>query len=185
MARTSISRPDGLPREVAVPVSVFAALRDELDEEVGTLETVRAMQHAGYTAGLEAALSLNRESGGDAFVLTAPVFWAHLSEYFQKRGWGSLAHFDIHAGIGVLSSPDWAEALPGTRRSNAGCGVSAGFLSGLLSQLAGGAVAVLEARCRSRGDGKCDFAFGSETAIHELYGHMLEGADLEQALQAL
>jgi len=136
-----MSTPSALPREVAVPVSVFAALRDELDEEVGTLETVRALQHAGYTAGLEAALSLNRESGGDAFILTAPVFWAHLSGYFEKRGWGSLVHFDVHAGIGVLSSPDWAEALPGTRRSNAGCGVSAGFLSGLLSQLAGGAVA--------------------------------------------
>jgi hypothetical protein len=180
-----MSSPSAVPREVALPVAVFSALREELDEDYGTLETVRALQHAGYTAGVEAAVALNREAGGDAFTLMAPAFWGHLSSYFEKRGWGSLSHHDVHAGIGVLTSFDWAEALPGTKRSNAGCGVSAGFLSGLLSQLAGGAVAVLEARCRSRGDAECDFAFGSESAIHELYGRMLAGADLEQALQAL
>ncbi len=180
-----MSSPTAVPREVAMPVAVFSALREELDEDFGTLETVRALQHAGYTAGIEAAVAVNKEAGGEAFVLTTQAFWNHLSGYFEKRGWGSLSHHDVHAGIGVLTSLDWAEASPGSSRSNAGCGVSAGFLSGLLSQLAGGAVAVLEARCRSRGDAECDFAFGSETAIHELYGHMLEGADLEQALQAL
>ena len=31
----------------------------------------------------------------------------------------------------------------------------------------------------------CDFAFGSEAAIHDLYGRLLEGADVEGALGAL
>ena len=86
--------------------------------------------------------------------------------------------------MGVVSSSDWAESSSG-KENDSGCGVSSGLLSGLLSQLVGEAVAVLEVRCRSRGDDSCDFAFGSETAIHDLYGKMLDGADLDQALQAL
>lgn len=179
-----MSTTSGAPREVALPVAVFEALRAEIEKDAGTLETVRAMHHAGYRAGLAAALSVNREAGGDAFDLSVPGFWTHLSNYFSKRGWGTLEHQAAHPGVGILSSGDWAESSPGAG-SEAGCGVSSGLLSGLLSQLAGGAVAVLEVRCRSRGDDSCDFAFGSETAIHDLYGRMLDGADLDQALEAL
>lgn len=179
-----MSTTSGAPREVALPVSVFEALRAEFEKDVGTLETVRALHHAGYRAGLQAAASVNRDAGGDAFGLTSPGFWAHLSDYFSKRGWGTLEHRRVHPGVGILSSSDWAESSTGGG-SEAGCGVSAGLLSGLLSQLAGGAVAVLEVQCRSRGDERCDFAFGSETAIHELYGRLLDGVALDQALQAL
>ena len=51
--------------------------------------------------------------------------------------------------------------------------------------MAGGPVAVLEVTCRTRGDDACAFAFGSEGAVHELYGKLLEGADLDGALDAL
>jgi hypothetical protein len=180
-----MSSSNGGPREIAVPVSVFEALRTELEKESGTLQTVRALHLAGYRAGLEAALFLNRESGGDAFGLSEAGFWSHLSDFFAKRGWGSIAHRKVHPGIALLSSPDWAEATPDNVEADAACNFSAGFLSGLLSQLVGGAVAVFEVHCRSRGDATCDFAFGSETAIHDLYGQMLEGADLERALEAL
>ena len=180
-----MSTNSGIPREVALPVTVFKALRTEIEKDAGTLQTVRALHHAGYSAGLAAASSVNREAGGDAFALSSPGFWTHLSHYFGKRGWGSLEHRAIHPGVGLLTSPDWAEAIPGDGGADAGCGVSSGFLSGLLSQLAGGAVAVLEVKCRSRGDDSCDFAFGSETAIHDLYGRMLDGDDLDQALEAL
>ena len=174
----------GVPREVALPVTVFEALRAEVENGAGTLETVRAMHHAGYTAGLSAAFMINREAGGDAFALASEPFWRLLSNYFSTRGWGTLEHRAAHPGIGVLSSGDWAESSAGAG-SEAGCSVSAGLLSGILSQLAGDAVAVLEVRCRSRGHDACDFAFGSETAVHELYGRMLDGADIEHALQAL
>jgi predicted hydrocarbon binding protein len=162
-------------REVAVPVSVFEALRSELEKDAGTLSTVRAMHHAGYEAGLVAAAGVNRAAG----------FWGHLSAYFEKRGWGSLTHRAAHPAVAILSSRDWAEAAPDSPSPEGACSFSAGFLSGLLSQLAGGAIAVLEVECRSRGDQACSFAFGSETAIHDLYGQMLEEADLERALQAL
>lgn len=180
-----MSRRSGGPREIAVPISVFGSLRAELEKEVGMLPTVRALHHAGYHAGLEAATSVNQEAGGDSFRLGQKGFWAHLSDYFSKRGWGTVGHQAPHAGVGILSSADWAEANPEDLRPDASCSFSAGYLSGLLSQLSGGPVAVLEVGCRTRGGDSCDFAFGSETAIHGLYGQMLDGADLHSALEAL
>lgn len=173
------------PREVAVPVSVFEALRSEFAQDVGTLRTVRAMHHAGYGAGVAAAAHVNREAGGDALALGTAAFWSQLSAYFEKRGWGSLAHRSPHQAVALLTSTNWAEDVADAPSRESSCSFSAGFLSGLLSQLAGGAIAVLEVECRSRGDDACAFAFGSEAAIHDLYGHMLDDEDLEQALQAL
>ncbi len=171
-------------REVALPVAVFDALRAEIEKDLGTYETVRALHQAGYHAGVVAARTLDREAGGSALELSGAGFWGHLSDYFSKRGWGSLSHEAVHPGVGVLSSSDWAESAVGGDDETA-CGISAGFLSGLLSQLTGRAVAVLVIRCRGRGDGGCDFAFGSEKAIHKLYGRMLDGAEFSHALQAL
>jgi hypothetical protein len=69
--------------------------------------------------------------------------------------------------------------------ADASCCFSTGFLSGLLSELAGGPVAVLEIGCRTRGADACRFAFGSEQVIHDLYGRLLDGADFDGALAAL
>jgi len=173
------------PREVAVPISMFTALRKELESEAGTLLTVRALHRAGYEAGLRAAGPLHDEAGGDAFSRRQDAFWKLLRSFFQKRGWGTLEHARLHRGVGLLSSPDWAEAVDGDEDPEASCCFSTGFLSGLLSQLAGGAVAVLEVECRTRGGAECRFAFGSEQAIHELYGRLLDGADVEAALESL
>ncbi len=109
----------------------------------------------------------------------------HLRNYFAKRGWGSISHQSVHAAVGMLVSNDWAEAVDGEPDPDASCCFSTGFLSGLLSQIAGGPVAVLEVECRTRGSASCRFAFGSEGAIHELYGQLLEGGDLESALSTL
>lgn len=180
-----MSRTDGGTREIAVPISVFGSLRAELEHEAGMLPTVRALHRAGYYAGLAAATTVNQETGGDSLALSQSGFWATLSEYFSGRGWGTMDHRAPHAGVGLLSSPDWAEARTDEIRPDASCSFSAGFLSGLLSQLFGGAVAVLEIGCRMRGEASCDFAFGSETAIYDLYGHLLDGADFDTALDAL
>lgn len=172
-------------KEIAVPVSLFASLRAELEKGAGMLETVRALHSAGYQAGLAAAKAVHKESGGDSLSLSEAGFWVSLSHYFERRGWGTLDHSTPHPGVGILSSSNWAEASPTETRADASCSFSTGFLSGLLSQLAGGPIAVLEVGCRSRGADSCDFAFGSESAIHELYGRMLDGATLQAALEAL
>mgnify|MGYP000854721416 FL=1 len=175
----------GMTREIVIPASVFEALRSELASEAGTLQTVRALHHAGYHAGLAAAAAVNHEVGGNSFALSERSFWTGLSDFFSKRGWGKLDHSTPHPAIGLLRTPDWAEARPEANESGASCSFSTGYLSGLLSQLAGGPVAVLESSCRSRGGDACEFAFGSETAVHDLYGKLLDGADMATSLEAL
>ena len=177
--------PATTPREIAVPVSIFGSLRSELEKEAGALPPIHALHHAGYEAGSAAAASFSVTVGGDVTNMGQSAFWARLSEFFSRRGWGMLEQSGEHAGIAFLSSPDWAEASPDAREPEASCCFTTGFLSGLLSELAGGPVAVLEVDCRARGDEQCCFAFGSEVAIHDLYGHLLDGTDLEGALAAL
>jgi predicted hydrocarbon binding protein len=174
-------------KEVAVPVSVFAALRGELAKEAGTLPTIHALHAAGYAAGIEAAAAFPTSAGEDVEAIPEEAFWARLSQFFSGRGWGTLSRDESPGPVGVLSSDDWAESsVPGAQDSEeASCSFSTGFLSGLLSQLSGGRMAVLEVSCRGRGDGRCSFAFGSESAIHELYGRLVEGDAFHQALEAL
>jgi hypothetical protein len=172
------------PREVAVPVSIFGSLRGELEKEAGMLPTVHALHNAGYRVGSAAAPALSG-NGEDPAGLPQGAFWSRLSDFFQRRGWGTLRHNPAHAGVGILYSSDWAEASEGTMDADASCCFSTGFLSGLLSELAGGPVAVLEIGCRTRGADACRFAFGSEQVIHDLYGRLLDGADFDGALAAL
>jgi hypothetical protein len=170
------------PREIAIPATAFVSLRAHLEKEAGALPTVHALHHAGYAAGAAAAPAL---AAADPGSLGEAAFWTKLSDFFGKRGWGSLRHARPHQAVGLLTSADWAEASEGEGGSDASCHFSAGFLSGLLTELAGGPVAVLEVGCRSRGGDSCQFVFGSEGAIHELYGKLLEEDDLDAALGAL
>ena len=171
-------------REIAIPATAFGSLRAHLEKEAGSLPTVHALHQAGYAAGAAAAPAVAIGSG-DAGALGEDAFWAKLANFFGQRGWGSLRHARPHKAVGLLSSDDWAEATAGDGGPDASCHFSAGFLSGILTELAGGPVAVLEVACRSRGGDACQFVFGSEGAIHELYGRLLETDDLDGALAAL
>jgi hypothetical protein len=175
----------GTPREIAVPVSMFRSLRAELEKEAGTLPTVHALHHAGYAAGAAAAGSFTGNGEGDPGSLGEDAFWSRLSEFFGRRGWGKIQHERRHRAVGILASTDWAEAADSAGGPEASCHFSTGFLSGILSELAGGPVAVLEVECRMRGAAACRFAFGSEGAVHELYGRLLDDVDLDGALAAL
>lgn len=169
-------------REVAVPVSIFDALRRELSKEAGALPTIHALHAAGFASGSAAAEMFQAEAGGD---LGEEEFWARFAAFFQRRGWGSLTHTKGHPAVGFLESLDWVEAENAPTSDDASCSFSSGFLSGLLSAVAGGAIAVLEVSCRARGEGSCRFAFGSESTVHELYGKLLEDVDLDRALSDL
>jgi hypothetical protein len=173
------------PREIAVPVSVFGALRTQLAKEAGTLPTVHALHSAGYQAGTAAAATLVGSAGNGGSGLGQDTFWRRVTDFFSKRGWGTLRHEPVHGAVGFLTASDWAEANDQETDPDASCFFTTGFLSGLLSALAGGPVAVLEIGCRTRGEKFCRFAFGSETTIHELYGQLLDGVSLAEALDAL
>lgn len=176
------------PPDVALPASVFASLRRELSREVGPVATLHALQAAGHAAGTAAAPGLVGSAETDAGSMAGDVFWARLSSSLARRGWGRLTHRSPHDGVGLLESPDWVEAGEAGSAGGegaAGCAFSAGYLSGLLTEIAGGPVAVLEVSCRGRGDDACAFAFGSETVIHRLYGDLVDGEDLSSALASL
>jgi hypothetical protein len=173
-------------KEVVVPVQVFSVLRRQLEKAVGTLPAVRALHHAGYEAGGGAAASFESVGPSEPVPdMAAGDFWGRIERFFAKRGWGTLTHDDVHPGVGVLRSPNWLEATPDETDPEGACSFSTGYLAGFLSALSGRPVAVLEVTCRSRGDDGCRFAFGSEAVIHDLYGHMLEGANLDRALEQL
>ncbi len=170
------------PREIAVPVSAFAALRAELTKEAGALPTIHALHRAGYDAGVHAARQFGDPE--DVRRMSARRFWSAVSEYFQRRGWGSLTLDGTHGAVAVLQAGAWAEAAAQEKDPEASCFFSTGFISGLLSTLVGAPIAVLEITCLARGDDGCRFAFGSEEAIHELYGRLLDGVELQEALDA-
>lgn len=174
----------GALQEIAVPASVFEALRRELAKETGPLPVIHALHAAGHEAGASAAEAMRASPDEDMGSLSEREFWTRMERFFARRGWGTLTHRQVHDAVGLLSSHDWVEAAE-DGGEDASCSFTTGFLSGLLTVLAGGPVAVLEVRCRGRGDEACDFAFGSETAVHELYGRLLEGVDLDGALAAL
>lgn len=177
--------PSGAHREIAVPASIFASLRQELAKEAGVLPTIHALHASGYTAGIAAASAFRVSPDEDVQALPQAEFWARVSAFFARRGWGTLVHEPRHQAVGILRSLDWVEGAERRAEEDASCSFSTGFLSGLLTELAGGPVAVLEVTCHARGDDACSFAFGAASAIHELYGRLLEGAELDGALAAL
>ncbi|HKJ03375.1 MAG TPA: V4R domain-containing protein [Longimicrobiales bacterium] len=167
-------------------------LRQELAKEAGVLPAIHALQQSGYVAGMAAASAFRTSQDEDVRALPEEEFWARLGSFFTRRGWGTLRHVDRHQAVGLLVSSDWVEGDsarvegdgPETEEG-ASCSFSTGFLSGLLTELAGGPVAVLEVSCRARGEERCSFAFGAAAAIHHIYGQLLEGAELDGALAAL
>ena len=176
---------DRSTRDVAIPVAGLTALRRSLQQEAGPLPAVHALHAAGFSAGEAIWDALKRGPGRDATDLDQDGFFGRLSGALGRRGWGSLVHRTPHPGVGLLVTSDWAEALAGSGERQPSCTFSSGMLSAILSGAAGGPVAVLEVTCRTRGDDRCTFAFGSAATIHDLYGLLLEGQDLDSALASL
>ncbi len=170
-----------LPREVAVPARGLTELRRSLRDEVGPLASVQALHAAGYAAGEEYYRGFLHAASDDVSAMGSEGFWRHLRRYFRQKGWGELRHEAPHPGVGLLRSGDWAEASADSE-SQPSCAFSTGLLSNFLTHAAGGAVAVLEIDCVSTGSDCCSFAFGSEATIQELYGVLLEGSSLDDAL---
>lgn len=176
--------PSRRPKDVALPARTLAALRRTLEEEAGALTAIHALQSAGYEAGRE-LFDLFSHDAGDPAQLGLSTYFARLGRFLEARGWGTFRHATPHPAIGLLSSPDWAEASADGDEDQPSCAFSSGMLSALLTLSAGAPVAVLQVGCRSRGDEACSFAFGSEAAVHELYGLLLDDRDLESALAEL
>lgn len=175
---------ESTPREVSIPAEAFDHLRAALAKEAGETPGVHALHAAGFSTGESMYDLLMRPDGTPPGDLATGAFWSRIGTFFRERGWGELLHEPRHPGVSVLSSTDWAEVGRGTG-AHSTCAFTSGVLSYLLTRAAGASVAVLETSCRARGDDRCEFAFGSERTINELYGVLLEGCSLDEALGRL
>jgi hypothetical protein len=171
-------------REVAVPAAAFSALAEALREQGGSLTAIHGLHAGGYGAGALFYERLAQSASRDPAEMEEREFWRVLRRYMAKKGWGTLSHHALHPGVGLLVSEDWAES-EGSRRPQPACAFTVGLLSHLLTRAAKAPIAVLEVSCRGAGNRTCSFAFGSEATIHDLYGLLLEGKGVEQALADL
>lgn len=183
-----MARP-GKPPELAIPVASLAALRRALATEAGPDAAAHALASAGHAAGeaLFSQLAAAPDENAPASVagVGQMVFWRKLSTLFSSRGWGTLGHSPAHEGIGSLESADWVEADPESGALRPSCFFSTGMLANVLGNAAGAPVAVLEVECRSQGDARCRFLFGSTDAMQTLYERVGSGEHVDAALTGL
>jgi predicted hydrocarbon binding protein len=172
-------RPGGRAPELAIPVASLAALRHALTKEVGPDAAARALSAAGHAAGdaLFSQMGANEES--------ERAFWRKLTHLFNSRGWGTLVHSAAHEGVGALDAGDWVEADEEALTSRPSCFFTTGMLANLLGNAAGAPVTVLEVECRSRGDARCRFLFGSNEALNAVYEQVGSGVNADEALAEL
>lgn len=174
--------------ELALPATALAALRRSLIAELGADRAAAALRNAGHASG-DALFQVLTQSAAAAQPelgeLDAQRFWRRLAQLFASRGWGNLVHQDVHPGIAVLEAADWSEADTASGARRPSCFFTTGMLANVLGQVAGGPVAVLEVECRSRGDDRCRFLFGSPDALGSVYDRLVGGENLDAAVAQL
>ena len=184
-------RPGNRPPELAIPVASLAALRTALADEVGADAAARALAAAGQAAGDSlfaqlVAVNGDSEHGTSALQdVSEGAFWRRLSQLFSSRGWGTLSHSAAHDGVGALDAPDWVEADAEGGANRPTCFFTTGVLANLLGNAAGAPISVLEVECRSRGDQRCRFLFGSTAAMNAVYEKVGAGNSADAALSEL
>lgn len=163
------------------------ASRHALERDLGE-GAAACLQEMGYAAGEELYQGftawLPRHAGVKGVeALDADALGDVLSAFFEEAGWGSLTLERLgEAGL-ALSSPDWAEAEPGSNAAAPSCHFTSGLLADFLTRLAGGdPVAIMEVECRSRDDARCRFFAGAPDTLDALYQAMSAGEDYEALL---
>jgi predicted hydrocarbon binding protein len=172
-------------RDLALPAAALTHFRRALRAEAGPLQATHALHDAGFATGEALYDDFARMAGADPLEMDEARFWQSLSRFFDGRGWGRIEHGRLHPGLGILRARGWAEADPQAEEAQPTCAFTSGVLAHILGRVAQGPVAVLEVACLSAGGDDCEFLFGSEGAIHEVYGHLLEGKSLDSVLQTL
>jgi predicted hydrocarbon binding protein len=174
--------------ELALPATALAGLRRALVAELGPDRAAAVLRNAGHAAG-DALFTILTQPGAEG---AAPVsefdadrFWRRFASLFTARGWGNLMHEDVHPGVAVLDSADWSEADTAAQARRPSCFFTTGMLANVLGQVAGSDVAVLEVECRSRGDARCRFLFGSPEALNGVYRSLVGGENLDAAVAQL
>ncbi len=175
-------------RLLRLPRSFLRALHQGLGQGHDPIEAATLLREIGYEIGdvfydaLEEGLE---QAPGESLRSLSPErFWKGCSAFFEDLGWGRLQWDQPHHAIAALGSPDWIEA-EGREAPHPACHLTTGLFARLLSRAAGGDLAVLEVECRSRGDERCCFLFGSPEALDLLHREVRVGIAYTAALKRL
>ena len=168
-------------REIRIAADALLTLRRTLRQEVGARAATLALQKAGHAAGDALYERLDRDEPLER--TPQATFWARLSSLFREMGWGTVAHQELHAGVGALVARDWFEIDPSA--STPTCPFSTGVLANILGRVAGQDVAVMVIPCDDGDAGCCRFLFGAGPVLQQVYAGIREGGALESALSGL
>ena len=163
---------------VALPRASLLALNAALLRDAGA-ESARYLQESGYAASeaLFGAFGAWSAARGDVAPEHAPVeeFHRQATLFFGECGWGTLAFGNAGEALVTLDAADWAEADESVAADHPSCHLSTGLFAGLLEQVAGEPLAVLEVECRSAGSATCRWLVGSQAVLGDVYERLARG----------
>jgi hypothetical protein len=169
---------------VQVPAGLISSVRRALAGDRDPLEAVTLLRQVGYDVGAAVSAGLGdhltlAHGGADPLTLEPEVFWAGVSDYFERLGWGRVEHSRLHPGVGALDLVGWLEE--GSDGGPAGCHLSTGFFTDMLARVAGDGVVVMEVPAA----GRSRLLFGSGETLGAVYEALASGATLDDALARL
>lgn len=172
-------------RFVQVPAGLISSVRRALAGDREPLEAVNLLRQVGYDVGQAVSAGLGDHltaayGGADPLSLEPDRFWAGVSDYFERLGWGRVEHRRLHSGVGALDLVNWLEE--GSDGGPAGCHLSTGFFTDLLTRVAGEGVVVMEVPAER---GRSRLLFGTGETLGALYESLSSGASLDEAVSRL
>jgi predicted hydrocarbon binding protein len=163
---------------VALPRASLLALNAALLRDAG-VASAGYLQEAGYSASeaLFGALVDWAAARGDGSPADAPIddFHAQLRDFFAECGWGTIDAAPLGEELLALDAAEWAESDPSLALDHPSCHLSTGLFAGLLEQVGGEPLAVLEVECRSAGSARCRWLVGSPAVLGTVYDRMARG----------
>lgn len=171
--------------KLALPASVLVEVRRALGKQTDDVAASRALQDAGFATGASIFNEFVEELDVDPGELSPRRFFELLGDHLAERGWGRVSHTRVHPGLGMLRAEEWCESDAEGGEAQAGCWFTSGVLERMFSRVGGGSIAVVEADCRSKGNGQCAFLFGSRDAIERIRQLLLEHDNVDDALAGL
>ncbi len=170
---------------IGLTPSLLRSLRTSLERVLGD-SAPQVLQEAGFASGGDvydafASWLSDKAKLDNPQDLDAELLGEMLSGFFHETGWGALTVERMGTALAV-DSEDWAEADPESGLPIASCSVSTGILAALFGKLAGGAVAVMEVECRSKGDRSCRFLVGSNGVLNTVFEAITKGEDYQRVL---
>lgn len=171
------------PPDVRLPAECLGALARAARADSG--QTAVALREAGRRSGSAIASELARRT--DPGSVTMEAFWDAVREELEARGLGEARYALLAPGVAEVRWRDGPETSAGDADQAVGaggCPFSTGVLAGLLGEIAGAPVAVMEVACRARGTDACRYLVGDAERLRAVRRAIRSGSSVEEAAGA-